>query len=92
MKLDDEWRREPEPQQLKLVFGWQAWILLMIIVGGPIGNLSDAIRQASRENYQTHSREIRDLQAEINKLQFEIQELKLAIDQLVEKADGATTE
>ncbi|MGD1953358.1 MAG: hypothetical protein ACFB14_27490 [Leptolyngbyaceae cyanobacterium] len=59
---------------VKIVFGWQSWILLIFL----FGMLRGAIEDSARHN----SQEISQLQNEVRSLETRVSQLQLKIEQL----------
>ena len=59
---------------VKIVFGWQAWILLIFL----FGILGGAIENSAQYN----SQEINQLQNEVRRLETRVSQLQLKIEQL----------
>ena len=64
---------------VKIVFGWQSWILLIFL----FGMLRGAIENSARYN----SQEISQLQNEVRSLESRVSQLQLKIEQLLDDAD-----
>ena len=73
-------KQEPgDSPAVKVILGWQAWIMLIFL----FGILRGAIETSARYN----SQQITQLQNEVRSLQSEVSQLQLKIDQLLENPD-----
>ena len=73
-------QRVPEPSTFKVIFGWRAWLLLALLLGGWLGNDIP------------HQRTIQDFQTEINDLQTEFRQMEAQMDYLQREIAQDTSE